>query len=184
MGLTSATGFNRDGFPVFEANLPAMLGINRDGLRNLRTKLTEGEDWILKKKRVRYSNAGVDRLRGLLNLPIPTPATATEADDVTADANVPVSKKTAPAANAAQPDGNAEVVTLHVWQTVKNPRILEAYLPGTDPKFRKNIVRVKVRDSKNFMRFVHEKPMELKARHLNADLYELATPCPRYRGRF
>ena len=180
MGVMSALGFNRDGFPVFEATLPETLGVGRDELRELRRRLTEGQDWILKKKRVRWSEAGVNRLRELLKLPASAP-TGTGNSTAT---SLPVSEKTPPASNAAQPDASAAAVTLLVWQTVTNSRILEAYLPGTDPQQRKNIVRVRVRDNKNFLRFVHEKPMELKARHLNADLYELATACPRWIGRW
>ena len=169
-------------FPHVEQSLAGTLGISRVSLRNLRSHLVEGEDWVLKKKRVRLSASGVDKVRQLLALPPALPVLASY--QVLTSSDVVDSEKIAPVANAAQAESLKEVVTLHVWQRVKNARILEAFLPGTDPQHRKNIVRVRVRDSKNFVRAVNEKPMELKARHLGADLYELATACPRFKGRW
>lgn len=156
-------------FSIPEADLPGMLGIGRDELRGLRQHLADGVDWAFLKKQVRYTPDGVNRLRSILKLPLEPVASIAE------EPGLDDSKKTAPA---------EELVTLLVWQRVRNSRILEAYLPGSDPAHRHNILRVRVRDSKNFVRMVNGKPMELKARHLNADLYELATPCPRWKGRW
>jgi hypothetical protein len=126
--ITKGGFVNLDAFPVWESGLPTRLGINRDELRELRRQLTEGVDWVLKKKRVRFSEEGVNRLRGLLNLPLaPAPVALQEAGSATAAEGVNL-EKSAPGGNAEHPDALKAVVTLHVWQTVKNARILEAFV--------------------------------------------------------
>jgi hypothetical protein len=164
-----------DPFPYVEQSLTASLGISREELRRLREQLVDGKDWILKKRRVRLSQSGFDKLRALLSLPAVT--AGPDAQTTTATPEEPAEKKAAPGAVAE--DG---VVVLYVWQTVTNPKIVEGYLPGTDPTVRANILRVRVRDSRNFVRMSREKPMEMKCRHLQTDLYELATACPRKKG--
>lgn len=172
-------------FPHLEETLPATLGISREALRELREKhLTDGTDWILKKKRVRLSDVGLAKLRQVLQLPsVPVPPSEVEQKNA---AGLPPEKTGGPGGNAPAggdtPPLQPGVVVLHVWQTVRNGRILEAFKPGTDPAVRANILRVRVRDSKNFIRSVHGKPMELRVRHLQADLYELVGACPRRKG--
>lgn len=172
-------------FPHLEETLPASLGISREALRELREKhLVDGTDWILKKKRVRLSEAGLAKLRQVLQLPSAT-VPASEVEQQIAG-GLPPEKSAPPGGNAPAggdtPPLQPGVIVLHVWQTVRNNRILEAFKPGTDPAVRSNILRVRVRDSKNFIRSVHGKPMAVRARHLQADLYELVGACPRRKG--
>lgn len=68
--------------------------------------------------------------------------------------------------------GPGPVVELTVLRRVLNPRILLA----TDGA---GVLRVRVRDSANFM-----PGMRIPVRHIQGDLYELARPCPRSRGRW
>lgn len=151
-----------------ETRLPKILGLkSRNRLRALRQQLLrEGEDWVFEKKRVCYTLAGVEKIRAHLRLSGET---------------------TAPPTCSAQP-GPAiaplpEPETLLVWNCrLVNKKMLLAYKPDTDPHDAKNILRVRVRSSENFVRFVHGEPMKLRARHVQADLYELVGPCPRRKG--
>src|SRR5579863_10505427 len=69
---------------------------------------------------------------------------------------------------------------LIAWASpVRNPRLLVAYVPGTDPNDPLALVSVQVADNRNFLR-----GMELPARHVDAKLYELVGPCPPRRGRW
>lgn len=142
-----------------ESRLTHVFGISRNDLRALRKKLlTPKEDWLHEKRAVVYTLAGVEKIRAHLAI-----------GDV----------KTAPEAASALP----EPVTLLVWNPrLVNKKIVLAYAPGTDPHDAKNLLRVRVKTSENFVRFVNGKPMPLKARHVQADLYELAGQCPRRKG--
>lgn len=148
-----------------ESHLPATFGLNRNELRRLRQEyLNPDVDFRIEKKRVEWLPCGVEKIREILKLDV---------------------GKSAPAESVAQPAMLPEPEILHVWNPrLKNKKILLAYRPGTDPNDAKNLLRVRVRNSDNFVRFVNGKPMELKARHIQADLYELATPCPRWKGRW
>lgn len=151
---------------VPESHLPNTLGINRDELRELRrAHLIEGTDWFLDGKNITYRPSGLQKIREALKLP--------------------PEEKNAPAPSEEHPQPLPEPETLLVWNPrLVNTRILLAYKPDTDPHDPKNLLRVRVRSSENFVRSVNGKPMELKARHIQADLYELATPCPRWKGRW
>ena len=164
-GGRAPNGFASENFnaknEILESRLTGRVGLTRDELRAFRQKnLDAKRDWYLKKKRVVWTESGVEKLRAHIAVP---------------------EIKTAPAQNAALP----EPVTLLVWKSnLTNKRIVLAYKPGTDPQRAENILRVQVRSSENFVRFVNGKPMELKARHLQADYYELAGACPRRKGRW
>lgn len=156
---------------VAETSLCGILGVSRNRLRDLRQKnLQYGADWNLVKKRVVYHGRGVEKIRVILLLP---------------------PEKTAPPGSSAHPEAVPslpEPETLLVLKpTLANKRMILAYRPGTDPSLLQNQIRVRVKDSKNFIRFVNGKPMELKARRIVGaapDFYELATPCPKGRGRW
>lgn len=146
-----------------ESKLSHVLGPSRNELRRLRgIHLTEGIDWIVEKRRVVWTFSGVEKIRAVLTLP-PAPTAPEAASAVATTLPAPVT------------------LLVHNARLVNNKLIL-AYAPGTDPSDPKNILRVRVRSSENFMRFVHGKPMEIKARHLDADYYELAGQCPRRKG--
>jgi hypothetical protein len=146
-----------------ESKLSHVLGPSRNELRRLRgIHLQEGLDWLVDKRRVVWTLSGVEKIRAVLTLP---------------------PEKTAPAPASALTPALPEPVTLLVWNPrVTNNRIVMAYAPGTDPQDKNNLLRVRVRSSENFMRFVNGEPMKLKARHIQADLYELVGRCPRRKG--
>jgi len=147
----------------WESVVMRLVGINRARMRELRGGLTEGEDFTREKRRVVYTDAGLKKIRALLSLP---------------------EQKNAPAANDAQP----EPVRLLVWNPrLSNKRMILAYRPGTDPRFAENLVRVAVRSSENFVKFVNGVPMELWARRIDGgapDHFELAGRCPKRKGRW
>jgi hypothetical protein len=146
-----------------EAKLSRVLGISRNELRRLRmAHLTEGEDWILEKRRVMWTFAAVEKIRALLTLPAVI---------------------TAPVGPCAVAQTLPEPVTLLVYKPkLVNKKLILCYVPGSDPLDAKNVVRVRVQSSENFACFVHGKPMAIKARHIQADYYELVGRCPRRRG--
>lgn len=148
-----------------ESRLTAVIGLNRNELRRLRQNhLLPDVDYCIEKKRVEWRSCGVEKIRAILQLN---------------------SEKSAPAESVAQSAPLLEPIILFVWNPrLRNKKILLAYHPGTDPTDSQNLLRVRVRSSDNFLRFVNGKPMELKARHIQADLYELATACPRWKGRW
>lgn len=142
-----------------ESRLTHTFGISRNDLRALRQKiLTPKEDWFYEKRAVVYTLGGFEKIR----------------------AHLAVGEiKSAQQAASALP----EPVTLLVWNCrLVNKKIVLAYLPDTDPRDAKNLLRVRVKSSENFTRFVNGQPMPLKARHVQADLYELAGQCPRRKG--
>jgi len=146
-----------------ESKLSHVLGPSRNELRRLRvTHLTEGVDWIVEKRRVVWTLSGVEKIRALLTLP--------------------------PDQTASDPAGAVamvlpEAVELLVFNPrLTNKKMILCYRPGTDPLRHENLLRVRVRSNENFVRFVHGKPMVIKARHIQADMYELAGQCPRRKG--
>lgn len=148
-----------------ESKLSHVLGPSRNELRRLRgLHLQEGTDWLVEKRRVVWTLSGVEKIRAVLTLP--------------------------PEKNASAPAGAVvmslpEPVTLVVYNCrLRNEKMILAYAPGTDPNEPKNVLRVRVRSSANFMRFVHGKPMEIKARLIEgySDYYELVGQCPRRKG--
>jgi hypothetical protein len=82
------------------------------------------------------------------------------------------SQKTRPPGQDPSPDPIPDLSTLRVTKVVLNPRIILA-TDGT------SILRVRVRNNSNFL-----PGMEIRARRLQADLYELQGPCPRRKGRW
>jgi hypothetical protein len=166
---------------IREGWLCARLGLNRDELRDLRVKiLKEGVDYEIVKNCVRISPSGEQKLRDHLKLPVQAsgaPPVATDAPEGAPPENL---KNTVPGNDA---EG---IETLLVWRAnLPNRRIVEAYKPGTDSAVRANILRVKVKDATRYSRFDNTgQPMKIMARHLQADLYEVAGPPPRRRGRY
>jgi hypothetical protein len=167
-------------FPHRETHVAGRFGVSRDIIRELREKhLKEGVHWTFVQRRVQLSDEGQSILAQALRLPTPP------SDDAPPFAAAPRQFQEGPALQKraligppGNPGGSSAEVTLKAWHSPKNECILEAYLPGTDPRDRRNIVRVRVKTNVNFVRH-----MELPARLINPpDLYELARPCPRDRG--
>jgi hypothetical protein len=141
-----------------ESTFAGVVGLSSQRMRDLRKKLlTPGVDYEKAAGRVLLTDTGVEKIRAALTLP---------------------EEK-----NAATVNGFT--VTLRVWNArLVNRHIILAYHPDADPTQGGGLLRVRVRDSKNFSRFTRDgQPMELEARHLQADLYE-ATKCPRAKGRW
>ena len=84
-----------------------------------------------------------------------------------------ISKKTAPPVERT-------TVTLLVWAVpVKNPRIVIAYVPGTDPSNPNNLVTVQVRDNRTFMLNT-----KLKASRTDREkIFDLVGAIPKWRGQ-
>lgn len=190
---------------VWESNLQGRLGVSRDELRRMRkAQLAEGPDWSTVKNRVVITEAGLAKLEAALGLsqkkPAPEPAphknAAARGDYARLEASLrpatePQNGQKTPPADVNDQQGvtdkngrQEELVTLHVWRgRLPNKRIVEAFFPGKDPQDRRNIVRVRVRDNTNFVRVKpNGDPFDIPCRHIRADLYELARPCPRWRG--
>ena len=179
---------SQKGFPHRESNLAEQLGVSRGTLRDLRgTLLTEDHDWKTLKKRTCLSDAAVRKLDDHLN-PLKNGAPAFVQDAQPPPLPAPASADAASASAATPgpiPEGlveakNGTEVFLVVYRAnFRNHRLIEAHLPGADPLEQANIQRVRVGSSANFI-----KGMVIPCRHLEADYWELARPCPRWRGRW
>jgi len=136
-----------------EAELAADLGVTRSTLRAMRSSMEAGTDYAAGP--MRFSKSGVKKVCAALGIePFPD-----------LERKEPEAKKPA-------------VIELMARRFPMNTQIVlcdpECEVgPGQD----KRLVRVKVRDSKNFL-----PGMRLPCRHLQDDLYELARACPRWRG--
>jgi len=98
------------------------------------------------------------------------------------------SKKNAAPATAAAPPGPgtkpgpdpAPTEALLAWhRPLKNPRLLIAYHPGTDPTNPNNLVSVNVRNNLNFLPH-----MKLRVTRASDKVFNLVGPLPRWRGRW
>lgn len=156
-------------FIIKESRLLTVLGTSRDTLRELRVAhLTEGIDWQLSGRAVKLTEAAVQKIAAALKL-VPAEAPSTP--------QTPRYLLTLPGFTPPA------IVILKAWRfapQLKSTHIIEAYLRGTDPAERRNIVRVRVRNTANFVRH-----MELPCRLIQPpDLYECTRPAPRDRGRW
>ncbi len=153
-------------FTVKESRLIAAIGASRDTLRALRAQhLKQGVDWQQCGRSVMLTPEAVDKIAEAAKLQ-------------------PAEVKDRPMLLLGFPGFTPPaVVTLKAWRfhpVLRNRHIVEAYFPHTDPKNRRNIVRVRVTDSANFVPH-----MELPARFIQApDLYECTRPAPRAKGRW
>ncbi len=89
------------------------------------------------------------------------------------------------ATSKAVPNGHSAlapgtVVQLRVWRCpIKNPTLVVAYPPDTDPENPLNLVNVRVRSNLNFL-----PGMMVKAAFVDRNTYDLVGACPRWRGRW
>ena len=75
---------------------------------------------------------------------------------------LPPAKKTAPEAKPEPPAGQGWEL-LFAWKaSLKNPRMLTAYRPGTDPTNPNNLVAVNVRSNVNFIPHMRLKVSRVK----------------------
>lgn len=106
-------------------------------------------------------------------------AAATGPAEKNAAALPPPTKKTPP---TAVPGPNPGPVTelLFAWKAAsKNPQLLTAYRPGTDPTNPNNLVTVNVRNNVNFLPH-----MRLRVSKVKENVFDLVGPLPRWRGRY
>jgi len=146
-----------DDFPWLEAVLAKNFGLSVHVLAQLRyANLLEDEDWVRVKNRVRYSTLAA-RKTGLDILGL------TEVD-LPWLAVVPVEPPT------------------HVFKVysvrVPNPFILLA-TSGNGPTGSPVLLRVRVKTKTNF-----RPGMDVRVKHVAADLYELVGHCPRTPGKY
>ena len=91
-----------------------------------------------------------------------------------------IAKKNAPAPAAASPKKTAPLIELLAWRSpLKNPGLLIAYHPKTDPNNPNNLVSVNVRSNLNFI-----PGMTLQAHQVSEKVFDLFGPLPRNRGRW
>lgn len=155
-------------FTHFESVLASRMGVNRQILREKRKAATEGEHWSwVGGNRVCWSEAGLVWLENALRAPRndrgvdPSPESSTAGNEQDAHAAL------------AKPAQKTAVRQFSVVRTfLSNPRLLLA----TDGL---NMVRVRVRNSAGFV-----KDMLIPCRPVHDDVWELARPCPRWRGKW
>lgn len=156
-------------FPFEEKDVRGKLGLTEDELRALRkTHLAGSVHFVKFKKRIWLSAEGVDKLFMAAGQPIPE-KTAAALQGLNAGDGEP--KKTA-----------AEVVTLLVVRTdLANRHLLLACAKEDDPDRPKKPLRVRVRVTVNFLR-----RMEIPAVLVDGydDLYDMARPLPRKKGKW
>lgn len=163
-----------------ESHVAGRLGISRDTIREMRNAhLVEDADWKSVRNIICLTDVAAGKIAAALSLPAPATAVSPEKA-----AEMLVAEKDA--ATATTGAGLVDLIEeLCVWRLTKNPHIIEAFAPGTDPMHRQNILRVRVKNAANFCRVGGDgKPMMLPARHVQVDLYELVGPCPRRKGRW
>jgi len=145
---------------ITERQLSEELGVSRQVVRNARRAL--GLEFAAAKNSTVLAQDEADAVRGYVGCPPAdknAPPTGQEPGVTVVDDQV----------SAAAP---GQVIALRCLRRVLNPHILLA----TDGVA---VMRVRVRHSENFM-----PGMSLPVRHIQGDLYELARPCPRSKGRW
>jgi hypothetical protein len=149
--------------PITEAALADQLGIPREVVRkNRREKLRAETDWWMQGNAVWLAAGGAELLTRLL-----TGSTAKKRRPASPANGVTATDDTPAAAAPA-----ALVVMLRIYKLVLNPHLVLA----TDGR---KVFRVRVQSAANFM-----PGMEIPARHIQSDLYELARACPRRPGKW
>lgn len=148
-------------FTHTEASVAERFGLSRQAVRKMRTDLlVKDVDWEKTRGEVHISDAGLEKLAK----------------------NAALAVESLPPAADSTEKGAA---VLSVWRVTRNPHIIEAFVPGTDPALRVNIVRVRVKNAAHFRRTGGDgKPMTFRAVHVQSDLYELVGACPRRVGRW
>ena len=144
---------------IEEQKVATETGIPRDVLKKFRAEeLTRDEDFALVCKSIKYSNAGLAKIRTKFSLPVEMPE-----------------KEKSPALPGKEVDGGpVQCMAVVIKTYTLNTRIMDAALP--DGK----TVRIRVKDNKNFV-----PKMEVPVRPTpNPQIWELTRPCPRWRGKW
>lgn len=147
---------NASPFTHAEADLVAALGLARAVVRTVRSEqLTRGTHWHTIAGEVRYSDEGRTLLFSILKAE-PQKNLAEIRPD--------------PGAEPAEPGGPRELVCVRTY--TMNRRIVQARLGD-------EIVRVRVKDSAKLI-----EGMTMRCSHVQADMWELVQPLPRWRGKW
>jgi hypothetical protein len=156
-----------------EERIAETLKISRTDLIALRKEiLFEREHWETKKRTVIYTQSGLDKVLEHLNLVsqgFAAPLVVTKSHNgVPRESSEPINNPEAISAKEPAP----EYVLIRITEKFRNPVLMAAVFEG-------NPIRVRVRDSKNFM-----VGMEIKARRIRDDFFIFEGRCPRWKGRF
>lgn len=164
-----------------ERDLATMLGVSQDDVKARRQalQLTRGADWDLVKNVVTYTEAGAKKILEALSVaPSAGGAEPPAAADLAPNTPPAVPDPAAAEARATAwpPAAAGDVVDLICAKLPRNQRIILARAADAP---RGSFVRVRVKDSSKFT-----VGMELKARHLSEDLYQLEGHGPRFSGKY
>jgi hypothetical protein len=157
---------------VSEAETARRLGITQELVREWRSEwLYEHEDWGLVGREIRYTEGGIEKLRGILKKTLPAGAMAGD-----------LRRKLLPARAASlegfKGDVGAIVKAVTVTRVmVNNPQFMEGRLDGQD-----GIVLVRVRDNRNFLPGMVLTSEKLERRHDR--LFYFIGRYPKSRGRW
>lgn len=162
---------NPSDFPHVESELSEQLGVARGDVRVIRSEqLEQGRDWAHIRGAVRYTATGWSRLLGILKISLPA--------EPPPSLPAPPPEDLAPKNLGGQPPAPASPLEpgalrlLVIVRGFRNPRIVSARLDDLP-------ARVRVRDSINLM-----PGMTMKCRFIREDLWDLAQPLPRRRGKW
>jgi hypothetical protein len=171
------------GFAYGENHVRAQLGLPKDEIRDLRhAHLTEGVDWVLKKKRIWLSPLAVEKLVAATGLGTKNPRP--NAQNENADDAEALKSKSPPTESPKNPNLKANPagpLTLIVVQQCKNRRMIQACAMEDNPIQPKAMVRVRVRSNENFRRHMVI-PVTPVAGY--DDMFDLARPCPKKPGKW
>lgn len=143
--------------PVSEADLAKRLGLPRPTLRKIRAdKLQEGKEWAEEGGEVHLTLQGGKKVLEAVGA---FQGAEKKAGDVEQLLGLSVKD---------------ELLVLTVEGRTRNRHIVMAWVD--DPAPRAELVRVQVRDNRNFV-----EGMRVRARHVEEDLWELVGRCPRSR---
>lgn len=190
-------------FKIPQGQVVALLGISLHEVRRRKKSLAEGADWVRDGNKVLFCDEGVKKMREGLSLAAvasPVPAVAIAEADLVSQKNAPPEmpfdeffppeQATKPVAAPRRvfllpdappvPQSPEQVTELVVYKRTMNPQVLEAHRVGGDKNDRSQIVRVRVRDSANFL-----PGMKLGVRLIQLpDLFEFTGRLPRWVGKY
>ena len=156
-------------FEISEKEAAEQIGVPQEKLKEIRDGLERGKDWNIVRGAILLTKTAVATVLGKLGLKDvadlpekkdPPPATTPE----------PVPPASVQMA-MQRPGTEAILVMARKW---RNSRIVGAHRQGST-----EILRVRVKDNENFVL-----GMEIPARHVAQDLWELVGKCPRRRGKW
>lgn len=157
-------------YTVAETRLARVLGAPRKTLRTLREAQLNREDWSLDGGEIRLTVEGTDRLLTALGYWQDQPKKERPA------LLAAIARAAAAAADekTGAPTAEDETRVLTVESQTRNKHVVMAWV--NEPTAQAELVRVQVRDGRNFV-----EGMQIRARHVEEDLWELVGRAPRSR---